>query len=121
MDVVVAVQYKIINEVVKPSGSSYKEGLHPSYGSINPTLDQSLVSEDGSSSNPTRNPTLDEQHGVWRAYYKLTGVNSQFRAYIEDVVRYAQNLSDACNFAHSRLASAAALRSRARHWTRSSK
>ena len=60
MDVVVAVQYKIINEVVRPSGSS-KEGLQPSYGSINPTLDQSLVSEGRSSSNSTLNPTLDEQ------------------------------------------------------------
>jgi len=28
-----------------------------------------------------------EDHGAWRAYYRLTGVRQQFEAYIEDVVR----------------------------------
>jgi regulator of protease activity HflC (stomatin/prohibitin superfamily) len=76
VDVIVAVQYKIINEIVAPEPFKMERGQ--GYGSTNApaSLEDKLLTDNAI-----------EKHGAWRAYYKLTGVNEQFRAYIEDVVR----------------------------------
>ena len=34
-----------------------------------------------------RNEPQHETHGIWRAYYRLTDINSQLTPYVEDVVR----------------------------------
>jgi len=61
VDVVTAVQYRVINSYVKTETMD-RDGLPPPKKTI-------------------------EDHGAWRAYYRLTGVTQQFQAYIEDVVR----------------------------------
>ena len=41
--------------------------------------------EESASTEPAVNQC--EQHGMWRAYYRLSGIEKQLRAYVEDVVR----------------------------------
>lgn len=67
----VAVQYRVLNEYLSPESQSMLR-------------DGEVAVSVGATSSDKRNI---EDHGVWRAHYKLTGVKSQFRAYVEDVVR----------------------------------
>ena len=63
----VAVQYRIINDTIKD------EAFEPSGNQVVPF-------------SPDMERTA-ENHGVWRAYYRLTDVTEQLRPYVEDVVR----------------------------------
>ena len=68
----VAVQYRVLNEYLSPEKESMlREG-------------EVVVKVGQDTGTGERNI---EDHGVHRAHYKLTGVKSQFKAYVEDVVR----------------------------------
>ena len=57
----VAVQYRVINE--------------------------SIIGEDGADMARGGADEITENHGIWRAYYKLTDIGRQLTPYVEDVVR----------------------------------
>lgn len=79
--VCVAVQYRVINEYISPESEVMNRfDVEDSSSSGSTGLSTQLMT------TRTEVPRV-EQHGAWRAYYKLTGVTQQFRAYIEDVVR----------------------------------
>lgn len=71
VDLTIAVQYRVIDRPV-------------------------LEDEEVGLSQPAKSPASQgagrdagdlERHGVWRAFYRLSGVEYQLRAYVEDVVR----------------------------------
>lgn len=64
LDLTVAVQFRVIDRQVESDGKGTEESA-----STEPAVDQC------------------EQHGMWRAYYRLSGIEKQLRAYVEDVVR----------------------------------
>jgi len=72
--VAVALQYRVINEYLPtPQSQCMERNAHEAnFSKENEFLSGKLSIED---------------HGAWRAYYRLTGVRQQFEAYIEDVVR----------------------------------
>ena len=74
----VAVQYRVINEPIVDDGSG---GSHPHQ-----------MARDGE---------VNESHGIWRAYYRLTDISRQLTPYVEDVVRSEvprKTLDEACEF-----------------------
>lgn len=77
VQVTVALQYRVINEFLTvPKAKRIQR---------NGDSEQITVGESSPLSASKTDPI--ENHGAWRAYYRLTGVRTQFNAYIEDVVR----------------------------------
>lgn len=81
--VTVALQYRVINEFLDvPEAQLMSRDTNPgaagaARGEATP-LNKQVA--------PTSSKNM-EDHGAWRAFYRLTGVKQQFKAYIEDVVR----------------------------------
>jgi regulator of protease activity HflC (stomatin/prohibitin superfamily) len=69
--IVTAVQYRVINTYIAPTNEAMnRDGEAHELSAVLPPAGRTV-----------------EDHGAWRAYYRLTGVTQQFQAYIEDVVR----------------------------------
>jgi regulator of protease activity HflC (stomatin/prohibitin superfamily) len=71
VDLTIAVQYRVIDREMPPSTDGEAQST------TMPTPQTSAGDDAGGL----------ERHGVWRAFYRLTGIEYQLRAYVEDVVR----------------------------------
>ena len=72
-------RYRVINEIVREARRSVQE---------DPSLSKPLLQRSGSavaSDMDRGDPSFD--HGVCRAYYRLTDIKMQLTPYVEDVVR----------------------------------
>ena len=72
-------RYRVINEIVREARRSVQE---------DPSLSKPLLQRGGSavaSDMDRGDPSFD--HGVCRAYYRLTDITMQLTPYVEDVVR----------------------------------
>ena len=71
VDLTVAVQYRVIDKMVNDGPpAALDDGAAAASNGLE-------ASEGGAA----------QQHGVWRAFYRLTGIEYQLKAYVEDVVR----------------------------------
>lgn len=80
----IAVQYRVINEMVRDRRSSIQDDSMGSAGGKTTALLQS--GGQATTSDMDRGDTL-ASHGVCRAYYRLTDIVMQLTPYVEDVVR----------------------------------
>jgi regulator of protease activity HflC (stomatin/prohibitin superfamily) len=87
VQVAVALQYRVINEFLPAPQAQRMQRNGDSkplrVGESAPLTGSNSLAQPmyGTETAPIEN------HGAWRAYYTLTGVRTQFNAYIEDVVR----------------------------------
>ena len=72
VDLTVAVQYRVIDKMVNDGPPAALDD-----GAAAAASNGLEASEGGAA----------QQHGVWRAFYRLTGIEYQLKAYVEDVVR----------------------------------
>jgi regulator of protease activity HflC (stomatin/prohibitin superfamily)/ubiquitin len=82
--VAVALQYRVINEMLVPEAQRIERDGDDSKVPNVAFNEAAPLNGNGKVGNVA---LAVENHGAWRAYYRLTGVREQFNAYIEDVVR----------------------------------
>ena len=75
VDLTVAVQYRVIDKMVNDGPPT---SLDDGAATSPPPASNGLEASEGGAA---------QQHGVWRAFYRLTGIEYQLKAYVEDVVR----------------------------------